>query len=448
MTIRLTLLELRRTWLPWLVAAMLFASWTMTSDGMDPRWPGLVNATVLGHRAALALLWPLALTIGVWIGRRDGAAGTAELVDVTPRRPRSRLALRAALLGTGLAAVYLAALAETIGLAVLDADTYWPSGWPWSLLTGALGIAAAGLLGLALGRRLPSLWTVPLTLVLSSALIFALEIVTRDRRAGALALLPSYLPDDGTAGEFLRISAATVAGQTIWFVALGAAGFLFYALPSRHRPAALLPGAAVLAAGLAGALLVLPPAARATTVDAGATALVCAEGTPRVCVTRAYEKTLPELTGPAREALAALSRLPDAPSALIQDEHAFGVKTIQDPATVRVRLTVDGTGALVTGGPTLVEDLLDGAGTLRCEDYTTQRADTRQRAARAVAAFWLLHRTEPPPSYMDDERVATAQAWDALHALPEAEQVTRVVALREAGLQCRADLFEILTGAA
>lgn len=448
MTIRLTLLELRRTWLPWLVAAMLFASWAMTSDGMDPGWPGLVNATVLGHRAALALLWPLALTAGVWIGRRDGAAGTAELIGVTPRRPRSRLALRAALLGAGFAAVYLAALAQTLGLALLDADTYWPSGWPWSLLTGALGIAAAGLLGLALGRLLPSLWTIPATLVLSAGLIVALEIVAQDRPARAFALLPSYLPDTGTAGEFVRFSAATVAGQTIWFVALGTAGFLLYALPSRPRPAALVPAAAVLATGLAGALLVLPPAARATTVDAGATTQVCADGTPRVCVTRAYAKTLPELIGPAREALTALSRLPNAPSALVQDEHAVGVKTIQDPATVRVRLTVDGTGALVTGGPTLVEDLLDGAGTLRCEDYTTQRADTRQRAARAVAAFWLLGRSTPPPAYPDEERAATARAWDALHAIPPAEQLSRVAALREAGLQCRADLFEILTGTA
>ncbi|GAB7046195.1 hypothetical protein [Catenuloplanes indicus] len=448
MTIRLTLLELRRTLLPWLIVAMLFASWAMTSDGMDPRWPGLVNATVLGHRAALALLWPLALTAGVWIGRRDGAAGTTELIGVTSRRPRSRLALRAVLLGAGLAVVYLAALGQTLGLAVLDADTYWPSGWPWALLTGALGLAAAGLLGLALGRLLPSLWTVPATLVVSAVLFFALEVLAQDRPARAFALLPSYLPEGGTAGEFLRFGAATVAGQTIWFVALGTAGFLCYALPSRPRPAALVPGAAVLAAGLAAALLVLPPAARATTVDAGATAQVCADGTPRVCVTRAYAKTLPELTGPAREALTALSRLPDAPSALIQDEHAFGVQTLQDPSTVRVRLTVDGTGALVTGGPTLVEDLLDGAGTLRCEDYTTREADVRQRAARAVAASWLLGRSAPPVTYLDEDRVATAQAWDALHAIPPAEQLSRVAALRQAGLQCRAGLFEILTGTA
>ncbi|GAB7039430.1 MULTISPECIES: hypothetical protein [Catenuloplanes] len=448
MTIRPALLELRRTLLPWLVAAMLFASWAMTSDGMDPRWPGLVNATVLGHRAALVLLWPLALTAGVWIGRRDGAAGTTELIGVTSRGPRSRLAPRAALLGAGLAAVYLAALAETLGRAVLDAETYWPAGWPWSLLTGALGVAAAGLLGLALGRLLPSLWTVPAALVLSTGSLVTLEVLAQDRSSRAFALLPSYLPDDGTAGEFVRFSAATVAGQTIWFGALGAAGFLFYALPSRPRPAALLPGTAVLAAGLAGALLVLPPAGRATAVDAGATAQVCADGTPRVCVTRAYARTLPELTGPAREALTALSRLPNAPVALVQDEHAFGVRTAQDPSTVRVRLTVDGTGALVTGGTTLVEDLLDGAGTLRCEDYTTSGADVRQRAARAVAAFWLLGRPAPPTSYTDAERVATARAWDALHGLPPAEQVSRVAALREAGLRCRGDLFEILTGAA
>ncbi|MDR7276719.1 hypothetical protein [Catenuloplanes atrovinosus] len=448
MTIRLALLELRRTWLLVLVAVMLLAAGVLTSDGMDPRWPGLVGATVVNHHSALSLLWPLALTIGVILGRRDGAAGTGELIGVTPRPPWSRLALRATLLGAGLAAAYLAALARPLGLAVLDADTYWPSGWPWPLLAGALGVAAAGLLGLAAGRAFPSLWTVPLSLVLSLAVTIALEMVAQDRPVGALALLPSYLPDTAIAAEFTRFEAGAVAGRAIWFVALGAAGFLLYALPRRPRPAARASAVAVLAAGLAGALLVLPPAARGTGLDAGAAAEVCADGTPRVCVTRAYATTLPELTGPAREALAALGRLPNPPVALIQDPHDFGTRVDQDHATVRVRLTVDADGALVTGGPTLVEDLLDGAGTLRCDDYTTREADVRERAARAVAASWLLDRPTPPATYTDEDRAATDQAWTALRSLPPAGQVTRVAALREAALDCRGDLFEVLTGTA
>jgi hypothetical protein len=443
MTIRLTILELRRTWLPWLVAFMLFAAYTMSIDGMDPQWPGLVGKTVLVHRASLFLLWPLALTIGVIIGRRDGAAGTTELLGATSRRPWSRLALRATLLCGGLAAVYLAALAESIGLAVLDADTYWPSAWPWSLPVGALGIAAAGLLGLALGRALPSLWTIPLSLLGAIAAIAGLEIALGGLGARAMLLIPSSVPEVGLTSEFLEVGARTNVGQAIWFAALAVAGFLLYTLPYRPRPASLVPAGATLTAGLAAALLVLPPAAQATVPDPGATALVCAEGTPRVCVTRVYATTLPQLTGPAREALAALDRLPDAPTALIQDQNQG-----QDPATVRVEFTIDSDGDLITGGPELVEYLLDGAGTLRCEPYTTQQADSRQRSARAVAAAWLLGRTTPPVTYFDDDRIATDQAWTALHALPAEQQTARVAALRAAGLECRADLFEVLTGTA
>ncbi|MFI5841596.1 hypothetical protein ACIA8K_18000 [Catenuloplanes sp. NPDC051500] len=443
MTIRLTILELRRTWLPWLVALMLFAAHTMSIDGMDPQWPGLVGQTVLGHRISLSLLWPLALTIGVIIGRRDGAAGTTELLGATSRLPWSRLALRATLLCGGLAAVYLAAIADSIGLAVLDADTYWPSAWPWSLLVGALGIAAAGLLGLALGRALPSLWTIPLSLLGATVVFIALEIVASRTGARALLLIPSFVPESGVTIEFLQVGARTNVGQAIWFAALAVAGFLLYTLPYRPRPASLIPAGATLVAGLAAGLLVLPPAAQATAPDPRATALVCADGAPRVCVTRVYAVVLPELTGPAREALAALSRLPNAPTALIQDQNQG-----QDPATVRVQLTIDSEGGLVTGGPTLVETLLDGAGTLRCEEYTTREADSRQRAARSVAGAWLLGRTQPPDTYLDEDREATARAWDVLHALPADQQLARVAALRAAGLECRADLFEVLTGTA
>ncbi|WP_033338583.1 hypothetical protein [Catenuloplanes japonicus] len=451
MTIRLTILELRRTWLPWLIAFMLLAAHAMSIDGMDPQWPGLVGKTVIGHRSSLFLLWPLALTIGVIIGRRDGAAGTSELLGATSRRPWSRLVLRATLLCGGLAAVYLAALADTIGLAVLDADTYWPSAWPWSLLVGALGIAAGGLLGLALGRALPSLWTIPLSLLGATVVLAGLEFAGRSADARVLLLDPSYVPDSDVTTEFLRVGAQANAGQAIWFTALGLTGFLLYTLPYRPRRAALIPAGVTLVVGLAAALLVLPSAAQAVRPDPGATALVCAEGTPRVCVTRAYATVLPELTGPAREALTALGRLPNAPVELIQDTHYFGfaADTLQEPSTVRVQLTIDSDGGLVTGGGrTLVESLLDGAGTLVCAGYTTREAESRQMAARAVAAAWLLNRTDPPEAYVDEDRAVTTQAWDTLHALPADQQVARVAALRAAGLQCRADLFEVLTGTA
>jgi hypothetical protein len=57
--------------------------------------------------------------------------------------------------------------------------------------------------------------------------------------------------------------------------------------------------------------------------DADAVAVVCADGLPRVCVTRIHQDSLRTLLGPAREALALLAKIPNAPTAVEEDTTYF-----------------------------------------------------------------------------------------------------------------------------
>ncbi|MEV4758454.1 hypothetical protein AB0J86_25580 [Micromonospora sp. NPDC049559] len=448
MILRLVLLELRRTLVLWPLLAVALATRVLFADGMDPVWPGLVNESILGHRINLSLLWPLVAAVGAGVGRRDRAAGVSELVAGTPRRPWSRLAPTATVVGLAVAGAYLVTPADRLFLAALDRQTYWPAGWPWTLLVGAAGMVAAALLGLALGRLLPTRKLLPLVLLLAVALAWLGDLASRGRHSPLFLLLPTYLESGADLPAFTTVAGRTNLGQALWFVALAVAGYLLYARPRPASRRALLPAVAVLVAGLVGALVTLPSADRAARYDTRAAAPVCADGLPRVCVARAYAKVLPELTGPAREALRALGRLPDPPSAVAQETHYPGFQGTQPPETVLVRLTLDGRGRLVTGPRPMVEELLDGAGTLRCGYSADEATETRVSAARAVAGAWLLGRTGAPAAYLAADQPATDRAWAALHRLTPEEQRARVAAVRAAGLRCRDDVYEVLLGTA
>jgi hypothetical protein len=59
-------------------------------------------------------------------------------------------------------------------------------------------------------------------------------------------------------------------------------------------------------------------------------------------------------------------------------------------------------------------------------------------ALSAAGVQWYL------PYETDTERRALDAAWATLHALPRAEQVERIAAVRDAGLTCHGDPFDIL----
>ncbi|MDG6105866.1 hypothetical protein Daura_18360 [Dactylosporangium aurantiacum] len=438
MTARVAAVELRRSAAPWIGALAAALGWALAGD--PERWDGLWMAAVLVHHGNLTLLWPVALAAGAWQGRRDRAAGMTELLRSTPRPAARRAAPLAAVVAACLAAGYGLGLLDGLARAVLHAS-YRPPGWYWPVLTGALGLAASGLLGLGLGRLLPSRLTAPLLAAGALAVLVAPQLAWPDSGARALLLIPGHL---GGTDEYSTVDGRTVAGQALWFAALAAAGAALLAAGRRRLVAPL----AVLL-GAAAALPVLPPADRAAPRDPHAAELVCAEGTPRVCVTRLYEPLLPRLTGPARRALRVLARLPDPPTAVVQETARYGTPVAQRRDTVHLSLTVYADGTIATGSGSIEDDILEGAGTWKCGAADADTATwTRIDAARVAAGRWLRGAGTAPQELWVQDRDLVDRALATLRALPADAQLARVARLRDAALDCRPDLHEVLTGSA
>ncbi|MFV2017239.1 hypothetical protein [Micromonospora sp. LOL_023] len=433
---RVFFVEVRRSAALWFGIGLALATVSLTAD--PERWDGAWMATVLAHHSALGLLWPLALAAGAWQGRRDHVAGVSESVAATPRPGLVRVAPQAVVVVGCLAGGYVGGLLDGLGRALLAA-TYHPPGWYWPLFTGTLSVAAAGLLGLGLGRLLPSRLTAPLLAVGSLAIMLVAAITQPD---GVVMLLGFSYLDDG--GVFHAIDGRAVAGKAVWFAAVAATGWALYAATTgRARLLAVLPSVV----GLVVALMVFPSPGAVTRQDPQAVALVCADGSPRVCVTRLHEPALPQIVEPARRALATLGRLPNAPTEVVEEAIPHGAFVEQRRDTVHLRVSLQGDGTVTTGRESLEAQILDGAGTLACGAALDDVEGWEPiQAARAAAGLWLQGRDAGPDEFWDPVQGMVTDALASLRALPEQEQLARVAALREAALDCRPDLYEVLTG--
>jgi hypothetical protein len=169
--------------------------------------------------------------------------------------------------------------------------------------------------------------------------------------------------------------------------------------------------------------------------------MVCAPGTPSVCVTRAHQGRLAEMVTPSREALAVLSKLPTPPTSVAEQVDARQ----SQPSSV----------ALVDLGDPAATDprLLVLAGVRPCADqrFPGGKPYIRERAARDVTVSWLLgsFTTLPDSTSLHDQEQALAQtAWRGLSALPADEQRDRVIAARQAEAECSGDLLDVLASGA
>ncbi|WFE26690.1 hypothetical protein O7623_25930 [Solwaraspora sp. WMMD791] len=438
MTGRLFLTELRRTGALWFGIALAGTAAWLTAD--PERWDGAWMATVLAHHAGLDLLWPLALAAGAWQGRRDRAAGIVDLLAGTARPGWSRVAPQATVVAGCLAGGYVGGLLDGLGRALLAA-TYHPPGWYGPLLLGALSIAAAGLLGLGVGRLLPSRLTAPLLALAGLAAIVVVAIGWADSYRPVLLLGPAYL---GDADQYSMIDGRVVAGKLVWFTAIAGTGFALYAAGTRRsRLLATIPTAV----GLVAALALFPPTGPAVRPDPEATALVCTDEAPRVCVTRLHEPALAQIVDPARRALALLSRLPDAPTQVVEEPSRHGTRVEQRRDSVHLELVIHGDGTVISGQESIEASILDGAGTWACGAAAADVAGWEPiQAARAAASLWLQGRDARPDEFWPPVQQMVADALARLRALPPDEQVARVAALRAAALDCRPDLYDVLTG--
>jgi hypothetical protein len=401
-------------------------------------WMGLAQS----HRSDnLAVMISLVAGFGAWYGRREKQHRLEELLDSTPRSRWQRVLPTAAVMAAAAAAGYLITF-TAVAVAVIQPGAY--ANWAAiavMLAIGAVTLIAAVFLGLAAGHLVPSRLTAP---VLSAVLPVAIVVAAIQQKSENALLLPILtFPGRDTDIVQGRVSAL----QALWLLAFCVAGYVLFAASQRRgRLLALLPVALA-------AIVVVPllPHGRvsdvAYTTDHRATELVCASGTPRVCVSRLHAAVLPQVTAPAREALALLARLPGEATSATE-------RLTYDPAdrTNTAWMTfddLDRKGALSAEGIQLVQNEILSVGAAG-RDCPESARDADNAIARQVGVAWL--RGEPPapsaldPSLSDPESQAKAQsAWKALTSLPKSTQRNRVSASRQAAANCDADLYRILT---
>ncbi len=403
------------------------------------------------HSSVVFLLFPLALAGGAVLGRRDKRTRADELIASTGRPKVQRLLPGLLALGVAAMVAHLlvfaggGAVVAVTGSYVSAATVFWP-------LTGVLMLLGGAWLGVAAGRAWSSPAVPPLLAVLGLLLQFGFSEIGPPGEQSLLENLSALAQPPSFSWE--AVTGRVLLGYTLLGAGMIAAGFLLTTGRS------WLPRvAAVVALGLAGTGAAVVPGktmADHYRVDAAAQKLVCADGTPQVCVTAVHAYALDEATPQVRKALSLLAKLPGAQTRAVEwraDEvYQPGESdwdwqgTTRTPAgTVSFDLGMDGDQA----GTTITENMVLGAGTSwnGCEG-------TIGSVAGHASGAWLMG-TEQLSGIgdgLDSYPEMQTQVRDTvrlLRALPEAEQIRRVAAMRDAAATCQdTDLLAILTGQA
>ncbi|WP_433729197.1 hypothetical protein ACQP2Y_16820 [Actinoplanes sp. CA-051413] len=299
--IRVIRTEVRRSNALTLSVLLLLASALVLAASMH-QWDRQWLLFSYQQAGGLLLLVPLALAGGAMLGRREARTRADELMSSTGRPRWQKVFPPAAALAVAVTWAHLLTLA--IGATVIGATGGLLN------VAGALPalvditvLVGAGWLGFAAARA----WPTPALPAALAALVLvgqvAVEFTAADSRLRNLTL---NLPPPGNAWESFNTEA--LLGRLALGAGLLLGGLLLGAGASRLLRAA---GLAAAAAGMVLAVAVTPlgPGARYQ-VDAAAQRLVCADGTPEVCVTAGYAYELPTVTPAVRRALTLLAKLP------------------------------------------------------------------------------------------------------------------------------------------
>ncbi|UQU66772.1 hypothetical protein COUCH_11105 [Couchioplanes caeruleus] len=404
------------------------------SEGWTGRWTQLAAV----QRASLNFLWPLALALGAWQAGRDRRSDVGELFAGTPRPPWHRTAATAAALALAVTAASLLTTAAALP-PVLSGPAYFDPSALAVLGVGPLSLIAAVWLGMAAGRFVPSRLTPPGVAVAGLlVMVFCAPAAVRSDALAPLTLLA--VPALQQASDFAGVPGSVSAAQAIWMVALATSALLL--LGARERRTRVLATVPALLGLIAGAALVPSGFVMAPYVtDARATRFVCADGMPRVCVRRAHAALLPEVAGPARDALRALGRLPGTPTEVREGIDYAGSPYNHDRPDPAVATFYTSVAYFDAGG--LPAEIVAAGLAAGCPSGVSEYDEPPDAAAKTVAAFWLLGR-QPPADGADARLVG--ETWQALMALPEREQRRRVEALHAAAQRCSPGLLKVLAG--
>ena len=390
------------------------------------------------------LLAPLALAGGAMLGRRERRTGAAELVATTGRPRWQKITPATGALAVAVTVVQL--LVIVFGAVVIGSrGGYLDLGGSVPALVDITILIGSVWAGFAAGRA----WSSPVLPPTLAALALALQVgagmASERSRLQALELLPqppnAFWESAGTPATLGRLA-----------LGLGLAVGCLLLVAGANWPARSA-GLATLVAGVVLAMLITPTSTYGRyEVNAAAQNLVCAEGTPQVCVTAVQAYRLDDVAPAARRALTLLAKLPGAPTRAVEwradaigngDSSQFwGTTPKVEPGTVQFAL--DGYGA--PSAADVTASILNGAGT------TWNGCEPGDEVATGAAGAWLMGTDTLPlrdagwpyPEETDTEIRATVAA---LRKLPENEQLRRVTALRDAANACRTDdLLTILTG--
>jgi hypothetical protein len=456
--LRPVLIELRRSNAQG-AALMLLLIGGLVVAAAYGEWQGQLLSFGYFQSTSIFLLMPLALATGAWLGRRENATRALELMSSTgrPSWQRSLPVLTALALAVMVAHLVLFG----IGVAVIGgAGGYLsPAALP-ILAVDVMILVGAACLGVAAGRSWPSRVLAPLL----AAAVLVVEVGVQSfngssNRLQYLSLMHPYpprMPWD-TFTDSVLLSRLSLG------VGLLVAGLLLVS----GRSWTMRAGAA--AAGLLGAagllLIPAPGPVGAWTVDADALRLVCAEGTPQVCVSAAHASSLDDVTVRARRGLAALAQLPGAATRVEEQrltsagDDLFEAQYGAEPERAdTVYIVLKDPDAILV--PDVTESVVLGGGTL----YVGCGAP--DLVAKGIAGAWLLgtdglavgsggngsfggsaqSSDGQGGGAMDSVEDRIRQGVAELRRLPEADQSARVTALREAALRCEPDLMAVLTG--
>jgi len=433
-------IEVRRSAALGTVLALLVAG-AILLYAAPQRWSAGWMALAMAQREYLVLLWPVALAAGVFQARREHRTHVAELFTSTPRPAAQRVIPVLGAMAIAVVGAYV--LVAALGIPwIIDTAGYLPARVFVVLAVGALAMIGGAWLGLAVGRLLPSMVTAPVLAVAGIGLLMVLPAGVGSREWLALIFSPMY--GMGQYTDYQTVGGKVSLAQAIWLTALALAAVVLLAAGSwRTRVAALLPAAL----GATLAIMIIPRDEHvANPIDPVAQELVCADGSPRVCVSRIHTGLLPEVVPPAREALNRLAKLPGAPTAVHEDTTTYHPYVVPKsrPDVVLIEVRADRTGHLAWPGRVLPEIIADAINPLNCPD------GVEWAVPRAAAAFLTGEEPKPDRYAVDEPAEINAEAvklLNGLRALPEQEALARITAVRNARLACK-DVEGLLTRSA
>ena len=227
---------------------------------------------------------------------------------------------------------------------VVPTSGYFPGATIVVTAVGVPALVAAAWLGMAAGRAVPRVITAPILAVVGFVLVGLVpELATwpdtdaRSHAASGRSRRRCCSSRPSPAWTTSRRSRRRVSLlQALWLVSLAATGLLLLGAVRRRAIAfAVLP--ALLGVAVAVPLLPVGGARGAAVVDPVAIELVCDNDGPQVCVTRAHAALLPDVVGPARQALGMMAaKLPNAPVRAVETQQvAYWARLAPDAAPPR-----------------------------------------------------------------------------------------------------------------